>query len=238
VCASTTNFLSLRKATRTVPLVFLQVSDPVMQGFVPNLTKPGGNATGFSAYEFSIGGKWLELLKQMAPSLTRVAVAFNPDTSPQSSFFMRAIEAAAPAFNVSVEAARVRTVTELDRAIEGEAGQRTSGVILTTDSFTRTRGPHIAELALKSRVPVIGAFPEFIDQGGLMYYGPTSLEHLTDQFRQAASYVDRILKGAKPGDLPIQNATKFSLFINRKTATALGLEIPPRLLFTAEKVIE
>ncbi len=235
--ASTTNLLALRNATNTIPIVFLQVSDPVAQGFVPSLTKPGGNTTGFSAFEFSIGGKWLELLKEIVPRLARVAVVVNPDTSPQSQFFMKAIQSAAPAFNVSVEEASVRAMSDIQRAIE-RAGQQATGIIIPTDSYTRMRGPQIAETALKLRVPVIAAFPEFIDQGGLMYYGPSSVENLIEQYRQAASYVDRILKGAKPGDLPIQGATKFSLFINRKTATAFGLEIPPRLLFTADRVIE
>jgi putative ABC transport system substrate-binding protein len=235
--ASTTNLLALRNATNTIPIVFLQVSDPVVQGFVPNLTKPSGNVTGFSAYEFSIGGKWLELLKQIAPRLAHVSMVVNPDTAPQSKFFMKAIEAAAPAVNVRVEGAPVRSMPDIERAIVN-AGQKGAGIIIPTDSYTRGHGQQIADIALKSRVPVIAAFPEFIDQGGLMFYGPSSIENLTEQYRQAASYVDRILKGAKPGDLPIQGATKFSLFINRKTATVLGLEIPSRLLFTADKVIE
>jgi putative ABC transport system substrate-binding protein len=235
--ASTTNLLALRNATNTIPVVFLQVSDPVMQGFVPNLTRPGGNATGFSAYEFSIGGKWLELLKQIAPGLTQVSMMVNPDTAPQSKFFMKAIEAAAPTFNVRIEAAPVRSMPDIEHAIV-DAAHKGAGIIIPTDSYTRVRGQQVAETALKSRVPVIAAFPEFIDQGGLMYYGPSSIENLTEQYRQAASYVDRILKGAKPGDLPIQGATKFSLFINRKTAAMLGLDIPARLLFTADRVIE
>jgi len=237
-CASTTNFLALREITRTIPVVFLQVSDPVAQGFVSTLTKPGGNATGFSSYEFSVGGKWLELLKQMVPGLERVTVLFNPNTSPQATFFMRAIRAAAPEFKVEVEQSPVHTMSELERAIENVARQKNGGIIIPTDSFTRTRGQRIGEIALQLRVPVIAAFSEFIDQGGLMYYGPSANENTTEQFRQAASYVDRILKGASPGDLPIQNSTKFSLFINRKTAAALGLEIPARLLFTADRVIE
>jgi putative ABC transport system substrate-binding protein len=236
--ASTTNLLALKNATNTIPIVFLQVSDPVAQGFVSSLTKPEGNATGFSAYEFSIGGKWLELLKQISPGLAKVTVMVNPDTSPQSKFFMRAIESAASGFNVVIESAPVRSMDEIERAIQDVARQPNGGIIIPTDSYTRTRGERIAALALKSRVPVIGAFAEFIDLGGLMFYGPTSNESMVDQFRQAASYVDRILKGAKPGELPVQSASKFSLFINRKTATALGLEIPPKLLFTADKVIE
>jgi putative ABC transport system substrate-binding protein len=236
VCASTTNFISLRNLTQTIPLVFLQVSDPVAQGFVDSLTKPGGNATGFSAYEFAIAGKWLELLNQMSPGLSRVVMMVNPDTSPQSSFFMKAIENAASGFNVRVENAPVRSIEEIRRTIESASDH--GGIIVPTDSYTRRRGPQIAEIALQARVPVIAAFAEFIDQGGLMYYGSSSVDVQVEQYRQAASYVDRILKGAKPGDLPIQNAVKYRLYINRRTATALGLEIPTRLLFTAEKVIE
>jgi putative ABC transport system substrate-binding protein len=238
MCASTANLLALKNATNTIPIVFLQVSDPVAQGFVASLTKPGGNATGFSPYEFSIGSKWLDLLKEIAPRLTRVAVMSNPDAAPQTRFFIRVIETAASEFKMNVEAAPVRSMEEIERTIEKVASQPNGGIIIPTDSYTRTRGERIAGLALKARVPVIAAFAEFIDQGGLMYYGPASSENMAEHFREAASYTDRILRGTKPGDLPIQSASKFSLFINRKTATAFGLEIPPRLLFTADRVIE
>ena len=238
VCASTTNLLALKNGTNTIPLVFLQVSDPVAQGFADSVTKPGGNATGFSAYEFSIGSKWLDLLKQMSPAMERVTMMVNPDTSPQSKFFMRSIESAAAGFKMTTEAAPVRTMEQIERTIQNVGQQRNGGIIIPTDSFTRVRGEQIADNALKNRVPVIGAFAEFVDEGGLMFYGPSSVETIAEIFRQAAAYVDRILKGAKPGDLPVQSASKFSLFINRKTATVLGLEIPPKLLFTADKVIE
>lgn len=238
VSASTTNLRALRGATRVIPIVFLQVSDPVAQGFVTSVTRPDGNMTGFSAFEFAIGGKWLELLKEIAPKVTRVGVMFNPDTSPQSRFFMRAIEAAAPKFAVEVAAAPVRDSADIERALERYAKPANGGLILPTDSFTRLREKRIAELAIQHLVPVIAAVGDFIDHGGLMFYGPTTGDQLVMQFRQAASYVDRILKGAKPADLPIQSPSKFSLFINRKTAAALGLEIPPKLLFTAERVIE
>jgi putative ABC transport system substrate-binding protein len=238
MCASTANLLALKNATTTIPIVFVQVSDPVAQGFVSSLTRPGGNATGFIAFEFSIGGKWLELLKQIAPGVAHVAVMSNPETSPQTRFFIRAIEAAASGFNMRVEAAPVRSMQDIERAIEKVASEPNGCIIVPTDSYTRTRGQQIAALALKFRVPMIAAYSEFIDHGGLMFYGPTANERLDDQFREAASYTDRILKGTKPGDLPVQAPSKFSLFINRKTATAFGLEIPPRLLFTADKVIE
>jgi putative ABC transport system substrate-binding protein len=236
--SSTTNLLAIKNETNTIPIVFLQVSDPVVQGFVPNITKPGGNATGFSPYEFSVGGKWLELLKQIAPALERVAVMSNTDTAPQTRFFVRAIEDAALGFKMSVVIAPVRSMEDIERTIQKAASEPNGGIIIPTDSFTRTRGERIAALAFRLRVPVIAAFSEFIDQGGLMYYGPAANENMLEQFSQAAAYIDRILKGEKPGDLPVQAATKFSLYINRKTATAFGLEIPPRLLFTADKVIE
>jgi putative ABC transport system substrate-binding protein len=236
--ASTTNLMALRRATSSIPVVFLQVSDPVAQGLVTSVTHPGGNITGFSAYEFSIGGKWIELLKEVAPKLSRVAVMSNPDTSPQTKFFQRAIESAATKFGMEVAAAPVRTDTDIVHAIEALAKPQPGGLILPTDTYTRLRQGRIAELAVQSRVPSLSAATDFVEEGGLMYYGATSMGALADQFHQAASYVDRILKGAKPGDLPIQGANKFELAINRKTASALGLEIPPKLLFTADKVIE
>jgi ABC-type uncharacterized transport system substrate-binding protein len=238
VTASTTNLLALRNATNTIPIVFLQVSDPVAQGFVPNMTKPGGNATGFSAYEFSIGGKWLELLKEMSLGLAHVTVMSNHETSPQSKFFIRAIEAAASGFKVRVDPAAVRSMTEIESTIEKTAQEFGGGLIVPTDSYTRVRGDRIAELAFKHKLPAIGAFPEFVDRGGLMFYGPSAADNLVDQFRYAAGYADRILKGTKPGDLPIQSTNKFALYINRKTASVLGLDVPPKLLFTADRVIE
>jgi putative ABC transport system substrate-binding protein len=236
--ASTTNLNALRRATSSVPVVFLQVSDPVAQGFVTSVTHPGSNFTGFSAYEFSIGGKWLELLKEIAPKLSRVGVMSNPETSPQTKFFQRAIEAAGPALGIQIIAVPVRNDSDIARAIEGLAGPPPGGLILPTDTYTRLRQGRIADIANQYRVPVLSASPDFIDEGGLMFYGGTSVGQLAVQFRQAATYVDRILKGSKPGDLPIQGAVKFELAINRKTAGALGLEIPPKLLFTADRVIE
>jgi len=236
--ASTTNLMALRRATSSIPVVFLSVSDPVAQGFVTSVTRPGGNLTGFSAYEFSIGGKWIELMKEVAPKLSRVAVMSNPATSPQTKLFQRAIESAAPRFGIEVIAAPVSTDTDIVHAIESLGKPQSGGLILPTDTYTRLRQGRIAELAIQSRVPSLSASTDFVDEGGLMFYGATTLEVLIAQFREAALYVDRILKGAKPGDLPIQGANKFELAINRKTATALGLEIPPKLLFTADRVIE
>src|SRR5262249_50931975 len=169
--ASTTNLTEIRQATSTVPVVFVQVSDPVEQGFVASITKPGGNLTGFSMFEFSVGGKWVDLLKEIAPSLARVAVMFNPDTSPQSKFFMRSIEAAAPLHGVQVIAAPIRTTTEIESALQDFSRQPNGGLILPTDTFTRLRSKLIAELAERHRLPSISAYDGFSKDGGLMYYG-------------------------------------------------------------------
>jgi putative ABC transport system substrate-binding protein len=234
--SSTINLTVVQQGTSTVPVVFLQISDPVAQGFVANMTKPGANLTGFSMYEFSIGGKWLDLLKEVAPGLARVAVMFNPETSPQSKFFMRSIEAAAPSLGVQPVPLLVRATTDIEPALESFARAPNGGLILPTDSFTALRRQLIADLAARYRLPSIAANPLFPKDGGLMYYGAGV--NLVDQYRQAASYVDRILKGAKPGDLPVQQADKYSLIINLRTAKALGLTVPLPLSGLADELIE
>jgi ABC-type uncharacterized transport system substrate-binding protein len=236
VTSSTTNLIAVRQATATVPIVFLAVSDPVAQGFVGNVAKPGGNLTGFSAYEFSIGGKWLDLLKEIAPGIERVGVMFNPDTSPQSEFFVRSVEAAAPALGVQSIVVPVRTTAEIEPAFESFARLPKGGLILTTDTFTDMRQNLIVDLASRYRLPAISSNPRFPRDGGLMYYG-ISL-NTADRFRQAAGYVDRILKGARAGDLPVQQADKYTLTINLKTARTLGLTIPLPLIGRADEVIE
>ena len=236
LASSTTNLTVIQQATNTVPVVFIQVSDPVEQGFVTNVTRPGGNLTGFSMFEFSVGGKWLDLLKEIAPGLTRVGVMFNPDTSPQSKFFMRSIEAAAPSHGVQAVVVPVRTTADIEPAFERFALAPNGGLILTSDTFTGLRSKLIADLAVQYRLPAIAAYDRFPKEGGLMYYGGGV--NLPDQFRQAATYVDRILKGAKAGDLPIQRADKYSLIINLKTAKALGLTVPLPLTGLADELIE
>jgi putative tryptophan/tyrosine transport system substrate-binding protein len=231
---STLDLTIVREATKTVPVVFIGVSDPVEQGFVGSLAKPGGNITGFINFEFSVGGKWLGLLKEMAPGLTRVAVMFNPDTSPQSNFFMRSIEAAGSSLGINVTATPVRATADIEPAIANFARQPNGGLILPTDPFTFFRFQLIADTANRHSLPSLGPWPEYVRDGGLMYYGI----NLVDQFRQAATYVDRILKGEKPGDLPVQNPTRYQLVINLKTAKALGLTIPETLLATADEVIQ
>ena len=236
LAATTLNLEVLRQATSTVPVVFVQVSDPVAQGFIASLAKPGGNLTGFSGTEFSIGGKWLDLLKEVAPGLARAAVMFNPDTAPQAKFFLRSIEAAASSLRSELVVVTVRATADIEPALERFASTPSGGLIVTTDPFNYLRLPLIAELATRHRLPAISWDPVFPTSGGLMSYGATV--NLPDQFRQAAAYVDRILKGSKPGDLPVQAPTKYKLVINLKTAKALGLDLPPTLLARADEVIE
>jgi len=237
LAATTANLEAIQQATSTVPVVFTQVSDPVAQGFVASVAKPGGNLTGFSAYEFSIGGKWLELLKEIAPGLARIGVMFNPDTSPQSKFFMRSIEAAAPTLGVQATAVPVRSSADIEPAFESFAGAPNGGLILPTDTFiTDVHHKLIVQLAGRHRLPAVSWNPNFPKDGGLMSYSVTV--STLDQFRRAAGYVDRILKGEKPADLPVQAPTKYELVINLKTAKSLGLEVPATLLARADEVIE
>jgi putative ABC transport system substrate-binding protein len=232
--ASTTNLKALQQATQSVPIVFVLVSDPVAQGIVPNLTRPGGNVTGLTNFEFLIGGKWVELLKQIAPELTRVAVMSNPDTSPQTIYFLRAIEAAAKTLGVQVVATPVRATVDIEPVMKSFARQPNGGLILPTDSFTNLRHKLVFDLASHYGLPTISGDEN--NDGVLMYYG--SKAGLVDQFQQAAGYVDRILKGEKPADLPVPLTTSFTLSINLKTAKELGLTVPPSVLARADEVIE
>jgi putative ABC transport system substrate-binding protein len=236
LAVTTVNLEVIRQATSTVPVVFVRVSDPVAQGFVASLPKPGGNLTGFSGTEFSVGGKWLDLLKEMAPDLARVAIMFNPDTAPQAKFFMRSIEAAASSLRVQPVVLPVRATTDIEPAFESFARAPNGGLILTTDPFTYLRQQLIADLATRYHLPAISWDPAFPKNGGLMCYGATV--NVLDQFQQAAGYVDRVLKGTKPADLPVQRPDKYTLILNLKTAKALGLTIPFTLLGRADEVIE
>jgi putative ABC transport system substrate-binding protein len=233
---STINVTMIQQATSTVPVVFVRVSDPVAQGFVASVTQPGGNLTGFSQYEFSIGGKWLDLLKEAAPGIARVAVMFNPDTSPQNKFVMRAVEAAAPSLGVQARAIVIRATADIEFALDSFAHQPNGGLIVPNDTFTRLRQKLITDLAVRNHLPAISANADFSKDGGLMYYG--AVVNLVGQYQQAATYVDRILKGAKPADLPVQQPDKYTLVINLKSAKPLGLTIPPSLLAVADEVIE
>jgi putative tryptophan/tyrosine transport system substrate-binding protein len=236
LAASTLNLTVIQQATSTVPVVFVQVNDPVAQGFVASVRQPGGNVTGFSFFEFSVGGKWLDLLKEIAPSLARIAVMFNPDTALYFKFFMPVIEAAATILGVQVIAAPIRATPDIEAALADFARQLNGGLMLNNDSFTRLHQKLIVDLAGRYRLPSIAPGPNFAKDGGLMDYGP-NIDRVS-QFRQAATYVDRILKGAKPGDLPVQAPTRYRLVLNLKTAKALGLTVPLPLLGLADEVIE
>jgi putative ABC transport system substrate-binding protein len=232
--SSTANLTTLLRQAPTMPVVFIQVSDPVAQGFVSNLAHPEGNITGVSAYEFSVGGKWADLLKQMVPGLAHIWLIFNPDMAPQSKFFLSSVEAVAPALGVDVTAMPVREAADYERAIEKVAREGNGGVVFPTDSFLRVNHKLAVEAAVRYRVPAIYNDRYFVEAGGLMSYG---IEYEA-VFRQAAAYVDRILKGAKPADLPVQSPSKFSLVINVKTAKALGIDVPMSLLLNADDYIE
>jgi len=223
---------ALREQTRTIPIVFVLVIDPVGLGFVQSLARPGGNFTGFGSFDAPIIGKWLQLLKEIAPSVTRVAVIFNPDTT-FAAPFNRAIQDAAPSFGVTVTLAPVRDDAAIEGAIAAEAREPGGSLISLPDSFnTRPRDVIIAA-ATRRDLPLIGT-PDFAGAGALMSY----MFDPVDLHAQAASYIDRILRGANPADLPVQQPTRYSLIINLKTAKALGLTVPPALLDLADEVIE
>jgi putative ABC transport system substrate-binding protein len=233
LASSTISLTEVRQATSTVPVVFVSVADPVAQGFVSSIRQPGGNITGFSLYDFSTGSKWLSLLKEAAPSLTRFAVMFNPDF-PQSKFYMRVIEAAAPSLGVHTMAMPIRASADIEPALASFVRAPSGGLVVLPDSFMRSRSRLIAALASRYRLPSIGG-DTYARNGVLMEYGVKI--DLPGQFRGAATYVDRILKGEKPGDLPVQAPTKYEMVINLKTAKALGITIPETLLATADEVI-
>jgi putative ABC transport system substrate-binding protein len=223
----------LQQETQSIPIVFTGVSDPAGSGFVASLARPGGNITGFAVAEFSMYGKYLELLKEVAPHVSRVAVMMNPEQLPQAGNW-RAIETVAPAFKVQLTAAHVRDSAEIERAIDAFARESNGGLIVLPSALTIVHRGLIIALTARHRLPAVYAFRQFVIDGGLMSYGVD----LVDQYRQAASYVDRILRGEKPGDLPVQQPTQFSLIINLKTAKALGLDVPWILQQRADEVIE
>jgi putative ABC transport system substrate-binding protein len=226
--------VALQKQSRTVPIVFTQVSDPIGQALVSNLAHPGGNLTGFTSFEFSIGTKWLEVLKQTAPHVTRVLLMFNPQSAPFADLFLKPVEAAAPHLSVAPIRAAVRDTADVDHVFDALAGERNTGLMVLPDISMTNYREAIVALAARHRVPAIYPFRYFAVSGGLMSYGTD----LTEVSWRAASYVDRILKGEKPEDLPVQAPTKYELVINLKTAKALGLEISPTLLALADEVIE
>jgi putative ABC transport system substrate-binding protein len=231
--SATSALVALKKATSTVPIVFAQVTDPVGAGFVQSLARPGGNITGMTQHEFTIGVKWLELLKQIAPQVMRVAVLFDPD-NPATAGYLREIEPAARLFGVALTQFPVRNKGEIVQAIDGFAAEPHGGLILLPGPAGAVNRDVIIAGADRHRLPSVFAFRYHVVSGGLASYGVDNIE----LFRRAAWYVDRILKGAKPAELPVQNPTKFQLVINLKTAKALGLKIPLALLARTDEVIE
>src|SRR5262245_8701338 len=233
LASGTTTLGPLRQVSRTVPMVFTGVGDAVGGGFVDNLARPGGNATGFIAYEFSFSGKWLELLKEIAPGVTRAVVLRDTEVGSGASQFA-VIQALAPSLRVEVNPVNVGGAPEIERAVAAFARAPNGGLIATGGGRVRFHRDLIVKLAARHKLPALYYDRVFVDSGGLVSYGPV----FVDQFRRAASYVDRVLKGEKPADLPVQAPTKYETILNLKTAKALGMEIPAAVLARADEVIE
>jgi putative tryptophan/tyrosine transport system substrate-binding protein len=223
---------ALQRATRTVPIVFTNVTDPVGGGLVASLARPGGNTTGLTLSEYGLSGKWLELLKEIAPRVTRAAVLRDPVAVGIGQF--AAIQAAAPSLQIELSPVDVRDASEIERAVTAFADGPNGGLIATASALTAIHRELIIALATRHKLPAVYPFRYYVTSGGLISYGPDTV----DQYRLAARYVDRILKGEKPADLPVQAPTKYELVINLKTAKALGLDVPPSLLARADEVIE
>ena len=231
--SSTAPAVALMHATRTIPIVFAQVIDPVRQGFVTSLAHPGSNITGFTNFEAAIPGKWLELVKELAPLTRWVLVLYDPETTPHGQF-VQSVETAAPDLGLQLTAAGVHDASEIERAFENVMPRSDAALIVYPAVVTGTHRQLIVDLAARNRMPAVYPFRYFVAMGGLISYGINPLE----PFRQAASYVDRILKGEKPASLPVQQPTKFELVVNLKTAKTLAITVPPSLLARADEVIE
>jgi putative ABC transport system substrate-binding protein len=233
LAAATRTLNSLRQATHTIPIVFVQAIDPVGTGAVESLARPGGNVTGFSQFEYGLSGKWLELLKQIAPNVTRAAILRDSE-NPAGGGQLGALQAVAPSLGVEMRPIGVRGRAALERAISSFARDRNGGLIVPGSGSAVSNRKFIIQLAAQHHLPAVYPYRFFVTDGGLISYGPD----LIDQYHRAAGYVDRILKGEKPSDLPVQQPTKYDLVINLKTANALGLTVPPTLLARADEVIE
>ena len=231
---STPATTELLRQTRTIPIVFGLVADPIGSGFVASFPQPGGNITGFVTMEPTMAAKWLELLKEIAPRTARVAMLFNPATAPYAEYWLNPFKAAAASFAVQAIVAPVHDTSELESAIAAQGSEPNGGLIVMPDTFTTGHRTEITSLAARYRLPAVYPYRVFAEFGGLLSYG----DDLTDNFRRAASYVDRILKGEKPAELPVQAPVKFELVINLKTAKALGLDVPLQFQQRAEKIIE
>jgi len=234
VAHSTPPVVALLRETHSIPIVFLTVTDPLGQGLVKSLAHPGGNVTGFSVFMISLGAKWLELLKEVAPKMTRATIIFNPQTAPYYPLYLDAIEQAAPSFSVEPVAVQIHNEADIERAITAVGDVRNGGLIILPDSFNIVHRRKIIDLVALYRLPAVYYFRYFATDGGMVSYGPDEI----DLFRRAAGYVDRILKGAKPADLPVQQPSRFEMVVNLKTANALGITIPRELLLRADEIIE
>ena len=233
LAATSSSVAALQRITRTIPIVFVQVIDPVSAGFVASLARPGGNATGFTIIEYGFSGKWLELLKEVAPRITRVAVIRDPTGLAQMGQ-MGAIQSVAPSLGVELRPVEARDAGEIERAVTAFARSGNGGLIVLSGNSSLAHRELIVTLAARERLPAVYADRVFVARGGLMSYDTNRIE----QYRRAAGYVDRVLKGENPADLPVQAPTKYELVINLKTAKALGLAVPPSVLARADEVIE
>jgi putative ABC transport system substrate-binding protein len=233
VTDSTPATVALQRETRTIPIVVANVGEPVASRLVPRLDRPSGNVTGFGNFEATLGGKWLELLSGIVPGLKRAAIMFNPDTAPASPY-MPSLETAARSLKVELIPAPVHSDVEIETAIIALGRERGGGLVFIPDVFTTTHRVPIILAATRNNVPAVYATSEFVRDGGLLSYGVDPV----DNFRRAANYVDRILRGAKPGDLPVQFPVKNQMVLNLKTAKALGLTVPQSILLSADEVIE
>ena len=234
LASSTANLAALIDATHTIPIVFVEVADPLAQGFVSSLEHPGGNVTGFSGFRVGMAGQWLDLLKELAPDTKRVMIIFNPDTAPQSKLFLSSITAAGRPLDLEVVPGPVRDAADIERVMESFSHQPDGALIVPADTFTQMRRGLFVELAARYRLPAVYFSAEFVRTGGLVAYGIDRV----DMFHRAADYVDRILRGTSPVELPVQQPTKFEFAINLKTAKALGLSVPPSMMLSADQVIE
>ena len=232
MASSTPAAVALQRETRTIPIVFVNVGDPVASGLVAALNRPGGNITGFGLFEASMGGKWLELLSEVAPGIKRVAIMFNPDNT-LASLFMPSLDTAAQSLKIVSIIAPVHSDVEIETAISALGRQPRGGLVVLPDVFTNVHRAPLILAAARNDVPAVYALSDFARDGGLLSYG----YDLVDGARRGATYVDRILRGAKPADLPVQFPTKFEMIVNLKTAKALGLTVPPSILLRADEVI-
>jgi putative ABC transport system substrate-binding protein len=234
VTSATPPTVAVQRETRTIPIVFQNVGEPVASGIVARLDRPSGNITGFAIWEATLGGKWLELLWEIAPGLNRAAFMFNSDTTPISSIFVPSFQMAARSLKIEPIIAHVHSDAEIETAIMALGREQGGGLVISSDSFTIIHRAPIISAAVRNNVPAVYPLSFFVRDGGLLSYGVDTV----DTFRRAATYVDRILRGAKPGDLPVQLPTKFEMVVNRKTAKALGLTLPQSVLLRADEVID